>query len=92
MDSTDSVVRQDKGNESLRPAMPGLRCFPYDFRASHCDTSELVVTHRNWVTVTRAISGSLQNSWQRTQPIWSAITALIAGSILLVLFCISASC
>ena len=85
MESTDLVVRQDKGNESLRPAMPGLRWFPYDFRASHSDTSELVVTHRNWVTVTRAISDRLRNSWQRTEPVWSAITALIAGSLLLVL-------
>jgi conjugative transfer signal peptidase TraF len=85
MDSTDSVVRQDKGNESLRPAMPGLRWFPYDFRESHSDTPELVVTPRGWVTVTRAISGPLQNSWQRTQPVWSAVTALIAGSLLLVL-------
>jgi conjugative transfer signal peptidase TraF len=85
MDSTDLVVRQDKGSESLRPAMPGLRCFPYDFRASHSDTTELVVTPRGWVTLTRAISGPLQDSSQRTQPILSAITALIAGAILLVL-------
>jgi conjugative transfer signal peptidase TraF len=83
MDSTDLVVRQDKGNESLRPAVPGLRWFSYDFRASHYDTSELIVTHRNWVTMTRAISGHLQNSWQRTEPVLSAITVLIAGSILL---------
>jgi conjugative transfer signal peptidase TraF len=83
MDSTDLVVRQDKGNESLRPSGQGLRWFSYDFRATHCDTPELVVTHRNWVTVTRAISGRLQNSWQRTEPVLSAITALIAGSILL---------
>src|SRR5271168_4779904 len=65
--------------------MPGLRWFPYDFRESHSDTPELVVTPRGWVTVTRAISGPLQNSWQRTQSILSAITALIAGSLLLVL-------
>jgi conjugative transfer signal peptidase TraF len=84
MDSTDLVVRQDKGNESLRPFRS---CFSFSLRPfseGHCDTSELIVTHRNGVTVTRAIAGRLQNSWQRTQPVLSAITALIAGSILLV--------
>lgn len=83
MDSTDLVVRQDKGNESLRPAASGLRWFSYDFRASHCDTPEVIVSHREWVTVTRAISGRLQNSWQRTETVLSALTALIAGSIFL---------
>jgi conjugative transfer signal peptidase TraF len=83
MDSTDLVVRQDKGNESLRPFRS---CFSFSLRPfseGHYDTSELIVTHRNWVTVTRAISGRLQNRWQRTEPVLSAITALIAGSILL---------
>jgi conjugative transfer signal peptidase TraF len=85
MESTDLVVRQDKGNESLCPVGPGLSFSLRPFPESHCDTHEFVVTHRNWVTVTRAISGRLQNNWQRTEPVLSAITALVAGSILLVL-------
>jgi conjugative transfer signal peptidase TraF len=83
MDSTDSVVRQDKGNESQCPLGSGFSYSLRPFPESHCDTHEFIVTHRNWVSVTRVISGRVQNSWQRTAPVLSAMTALIAGSMLL---------
>jgi conjugative transfer signal peptidase TraF len=85
MDSTDLVVRQDKGNESVRLVRS---CFSFSLRPfpeSHYDTSEFIVTQHNWVTVTRAISPRLRGSWEWSQPVWSAITTLIAGTIFLVL-------
>jgi hypothetical protein len=79
MGSTDLVVRQDKGNESLRPFRS---CFSFSLRPfseGHCDTSELIVTPRKGVTVTRAISGCLPGGWH---VLFAAVT-VIGGAILL---------
>src|ERR1700687_1781029 len=79
MDSTDLVVRQDKGNESLRPFRS---CFSFSLRPfseGHCDTPEFIVTHRNWVTVTRAIWGCLPGGWH---VLFAAVT-VIGGAVLL---------
>jgi conjugative transfer signal peptidase TraF len=83
MDSTDLVVRQDKGNESLRPFRSCFSFFLRPFSEGHCDTPELIVTHRNGVTVTRAISDRLPGGWPRLGRVLSAAATVIAGAFFL---------
>ena len=83
MESTDLVVRQDKGNGSLWPVGP---CFSFSLRLfseGHCDTPEVIETRGQWVTVTRAIWGLLPRDWPRTRRVLFATATVFAGTVLL---------
>jgi conjugative transfer signal peptidase TraF len=82
MESTNLVVRQDKGNGSLWPVGP---CFAFalrPFSEGHYDTPEVIVTRAEWVTVTRAICGGLSGGWSRTRRVLFVMVTVIAGAVL----------